>query len=122
MAGRPRIELGIETLEGLAEIGATIQEAAHVFGIGHATFERRIAETEYAEAWERGQSHMKVSLRRKQIQLALAGNPTMLIWLGKQILGQRDRWEGSIGGPDGGPLRVEVAYVDVDPTRVHNPA
>ena len=32
-----------------------------------------------------------MSLRRAQYQKALDGNPTMLIWLGKQILGQRER-------------------------------
>ena len=33
----------------------------------------------------------KMSLRRKQYDLASSGNPTMLIWLGKQWLGQADR-------------------------------
>ena len=32
----------------------------------------------------------KVSLRRAQIKLAESGNATMLIWLGKQLLNQRD--------------------------------
>ena len=34
---------------------------------------------------------LKVSLRRQQIELAKTGNPTMLIWLGKQLLEQRDK-------------------------------
>ncbi len=33
---------------------------------------------------------MKIALRRKQIDLAMAGNVTMLIWLGKQLLGQKN--------------------------------
>jgi len=36
-----------------------------------------------------------------QFKAALNGNPTMLIWLGKQYLGQRDRPD--ITGPDGDP-------------------
>jgi hypothetical protein len=32
----------------------------------------------------------KVSLRRAQFSAALAGNKTMLVWLGKQWLDQRD--------------------------------
>ena len=35
----------------------------------------------------------KTSLRRAQFELAMKGNPTMLIWLGKQYLGQKERTE-----------------------------
>jgi hypothetical protein len=38
----------------------------------------------------KGREDVKMSLRRAQLQLALNGNPTMLIWLGKQLLGQQD--------------------------------
>ena len=34
---------------------------------------------------------MRGSLRAKQFELAMRGNPTMLVWLGKQELGQSDR-------------------------------
>jgi len=30
-------------------------------------------------------------LKRKQVEVALAGNTTMLIWLGKQYLDQSDK-------------------------------
>jgi hypothetical protein len=33
---------------------------------------------------------LKQSLRHAQIKLAIGGNATMLIWLGKQILGQQE--------------------------------
>jgi hypothetical protein len=33
---------------------------------------------------------MKIRLRRAQLRLAIDGNVTMLIWLGKQYLGQSD--------------------------------
>jgi len=35
----------------------------------------------------------KVSLRRMQFQIAMKGNATMLIWLGKQWLEQKDKQE-----------------------------
>lgn len=35
----------------------------------------------------------KTSLRRAQFELAMKGNPTMLIWLGKQYLGQNELTE-----------------------------
>ena len=39
---------------------------------------------------EKGREHAKISLRRMQFKSAEGGNVTMQIWLGKQLLGQRD--------------------------------
>ena len=36
---------------------------------------------------------MKNSLREKQYDVAMSGNVSMLIWLGKQVLGQSDKQE-----------------------------
>lgn len=38
----------------------------------------------------KGREDLKQSLRQAQIKLALNGNATMLIWLGKNMLGQSD--------------------------------
>ena len=38
---------------------------------------------------------MRGSLRAKQFELAMRGNPTMLVWLGKLELGQTDRQQFS---------------------------
>lgn len=56
----------------------------------------------------------KISLRRKQFQTALAGkgNVSMLIWLGKQWLGQKDAAEFS--GPDNGPIQLKYSLDDDD--------
>lgn len=48
------------------------------------------------------------SLRRKQFQLALKGDRVMLIWLGKQYLGQRDKLEET--GADGGPKEIVIRH------------
>jgi hypothetical protein len=42
------------------------------------------------------------SLRRKQWQLAMNGDKTMLIWLGKQYLNQAEKHE--VSGSGGGPI------------------
>jgi hypothetical protein len=42
---------------------------------------------------EKGRSILKMSLRREQVRLAKQGDRTMLIWLGKQYLGQSERHE-----------------------------
>ena len=47
-------------------------------------------------------AEQKIELRRKQWQVAMEGNVQMLIWLGKNILGQKDvadsKWENPIDG------------------------
>lgn len=44
----------------------------------------------YAAPIEKGRELAKCSLRRMQFKSAEAGNVTMQIWLGKQLLGQKD--------------------------------
>jgi len=43
--------------------------------------------------WQKVELNLQMSLRRKQIEVALKGNVSMLIWLGKQMLGQMDKQE-----------------------------
>ena len=50
---------------------------------------RRLLPTVIQPGWEAG----RTSLRRKQMECALAGNVIMQIWLGKQYLGQADKVE-----------------------------
>lgn len=38
-------------------------------------------------------SKMRVKLLQKQFEVAMGGNVSMLIWLGKQVLGQTDKLE-----------------------------
>lgn len=45
---------------------------------------------------KKGRADGRSSLRRMQFQTAEKGNPTMQIWLGKQLLGQRDKIEQEI--------------------------
>ena len=75
---------------------------------------------EIEAAIERGADRGKATLRRMQWKGAQAGNPTMLIWLGKQLLGQKDRSE--LTGAEDGPLRVCIELVgDPAPARVEPP-
>jgi hypothetical protein len=43
----------------------------------------------------------KLSLRREQFRLAERGNAAMLMFLGKQLLGQRDKVEAEVTVKDG---------------------
>jgi hypothetical protein len=100
-AGRQFIEIDEDKLEKLAALGLTNAECAAILDCSPDTLERNYKET---MAW--GRSHRDASLRRKQFEIALAGNPTMLIWLGKQYLGQSDKT--AITGVDGGPIVHEI--------------
>ena len=100
---RPRKEVDIKMLEGLAKIGCTDEEMATLLGVSSDTLVRR-----FAEYIKKGRAEMKMSLRRLQIRLADEGNATMAIWLGKQNLGQKDKVEHT--GEGNGPLVLKVVY------------
>lgn len=85
---RPRLSIDPAQVEELAAIMCTQAEMATVLGCSVKTLERR-----FGRAIEKGKARAATSLRRKQWQLAEKGNVTMLIWLGKQYLGQSDRPE-----------------------------
>ncbi|MCK5805356.1 MAG: hypothetical protein KAI66_21175 [Lentisphaeria bacterium] len=99
--GRPRVEIDIEHLRRLALIHCTQDEIAAILGVSTSALDRALANKkgEYWCAYKAGMSNGKKSLRRAQVAAAMKGNATMLVWLGKQLLGQRDM-------PD--PLRIEV--------------
>jgi hypothetical protein len=78
-------------LEKLAAMGCTQEEAAAWFGMAHRTLKLKLAQEIYREAWENGQGRGRVSLRRAQYQAAMKGDRTMLVWLGKTLLGQTEK-------------------------------
>lgn len=69
--------------------------------VNKKTLERR-----FAKVIDTGRLVRNVSLRRKQVELALRGDRTMLIWLGKQLLGQSDKTQ--LTGKDDGPIKREM--------------
>jgi len=82
----------LKTVRGLGLIQATSKECAAVLGVTEPTWIKFKADNpEVEEALRHGQGEGLTSLRRQQFQTAMKGNPTMLIWLGKQYLGQTDK-------------------------------
>lgn len=97
---------------GMIRIQCTAEEIAGVLGMSTDTLGRRLVERGYAnfaDIQERHSAEGKASLRRAQWQKAQAGNPTMLIWLGKQYLGQRDQVDTRISGNAEEPLKIEAS-------------
>lgn len=94
--GRPKKEIDWDLADKSAAMMCTGEEIAHLCCCSYDTLIAQIKEQGYASfsEWfgERSAATLK-SLRRKQIDSALGGNSTMLIWLGKQYLGQKEKNE-----------------------------
>lgn len=86
----------VKQIEGLARIQCTMKEAGAVLGVNETTYSRFLQAHEKAlEAWEHGKETGKASLRRNQYKMSET-NPTMAIWLGKQMLDQRDKIDENV--------------------------
>lgn len=83
----------LKSIEVLAELFCTAAEMAIYFKRSLRTIQRWQALPIVQEAMERGRNKGFISLRRAQYQTALKGDRTLLIWMGKQYLGQRDKTE-----------------------------
>lgn len=87
--GKP-VEIDYSLVEKLAELGCIDEEIAAWCGVSRRTITRLKATEEYQEAVARGEAKGKTKLRRLQWKIAMSGNPTMAIYLGKVILGQKE--------------------------------
>jgi hypothetical protein len=72
-------------VEKLASIGMKNSEISDWLGIDDSTLNYN-----FKQQLTKGRLKLNQSLRQAQIRLALSGNATMLIWLGKNILGQSE--------------------------------
>lgn len=91
--GRPVINLDWEIIYGLCEHFCTLEEIAAICRVSEDTVERRCKDVNnetFADYRKRAASGGKASLRRTQYQVALAGNTTMLKWLGQNEMGQSE--------------------------------
>lgn len=130
--GRPVKNIDQAQVEKLAGIGCTLEEMAVVLDCAENTLRRR-----FGRAIKAGRLNANASLRRTQWQTATgtattktvkvapdgatvttttegrAPSAAMQIWLGKQLLGQKEKVEAS--GPNGGPIEThELGTVSDD--------
>ncbi len=91
--GRPKITIDLAQLQNLSALNCTMPELAAYFKVPLRTLEDRYTnDPEVRNAIDQGREFGKLSVRRKQMQIMNEhNNPTMAIWLGKQLLGQRDK-------------------------------
>ena len=93
--GRPLLVLnqaGIELVQALGRLQCTNEEIASCLGTTDSTLLNAQNKEVFLGALEKGKAEGRMSLRRIQMKLAET-SATMAIFLGKQILGQRENVE-----------------------------
>jgi hypothetical protein len=97
--GRPAFVLTAEqfkTIQGMAKIQCTQDEICDIFEVTDKTLNlalKKHSGLSFSELIKKNMSHGKASLRRSQWKASEKGVPSILIWLGKQHLGQKDQVE-----------------------------
>lgn len=115
---RQKIELdnlefdGWDQLDALI-VWATEEYCAEKLGISVDSLARRLKEKGYsfAEYKKKRQEPMRINLLKKQYDVAMAGNVSMLIWLGKQYLNQSDKQDQTVSHND---AKLVVEFGDSD--------
>ena len=92
--GRPRARIDWDIVSELCELMCTEEEIATILGVCVDTLAKRCQSDQgmtFPEFFKKNNTRARRALREAQFKVALEGhNPTMLIWLGKQYLGQRN--------------------------------
>lgn len=94
---RPTLEIDWNDVEKLCALQCTQEEIAQFCDCSVDTLDRaakRDHDISFAEFFRQKRGKGKISLRRKQWEVAQKGNVTMLIWLGKQYLDQSEKKDG----------------------------
>lgn len=123
--GRAFIEMDTVELEKLCALQCTQPEIASWFGVTTQTIENRVKsdrtyehpvgdrqqtlELTFKEIMQRGYDIGRISLRRKQVQIAEGGNAAMCIFLGKNLLGQRDNLDSVVATTVSGSVNLNVS-------------
>ena len=86
----------------MASYGLTNKEIAEALGYSENTLQRN-----FDIFLIKGRANLKMKLKRKQFAVAMQGNVVMLIWLGKQYLGQSEKTQET------GEYKIIVERVNV---------
>ena len=114
---RPRIELDNLQFNGWDQLDALIVWASEVYcaeklGMSVDSLARRIKEEtglDFAEYKRQKKEPLRINLLKKQYDVAMSGNVSMLIWLGKNELGQSDKLESKL---DTSTIQINIDHVD----------
>lgn len=119
--GRPPKEINWEEFEKLCAFQCTVIEIASWFAVSEDTLQSAIKKhygQTFSGVFKEKRTAGLISLRRKQFEVALSGNVTMLIWLGKQLLDQTDKVEPKEKDPADEPIKIfstNISKLETDP-------
>ena len=112
--GRPKKTIDYDKLKKMCSIHCTGEECASLLDMDYDTLNNALVEDGhggFSDFFKKHSAGGKMSLRRKQFEKAVTeGNVPMLIWLGKQYLGQKDLIEDA-------PHHDQIQIRIVDATR-----
>jgi hypothetical protein len=114
-------QLNWDEFDKLCAIQATLREIAGWFEVSEDTIARVVQRDkgiEFAVYSGQKRGPGKISLRRKQYEVAMKGNVGMLIWLGKQWL---DQTEKSHSTGDDGDITLNVNLGGTEPKSADQP-
>lgn len=108
--GRPKLEIDEDQIYKLALCGMTDVEMASLLEISKSTLQT------FRPIIKKGRSNLSQSVKRTQLEVALKEKDrTMLIWVGKQYCGQKDKQDVEHSGEAMAPQ--VVFYGKGDPKR-----
>jgi hypothetical protein len=117
MARPPKAQDAIDRdeLEKLMRLHPSKTEAADWFGVSESSLERFVKknfEMSFDALRDKSFVKTKIAIKRAQIEKAIKGDNTMMIWCGKQYLGQSDKMDQAIKH-DGIPKSIVSVVVDL---------
>jgi hypothetical protein len=104
----PNATFSHRAVQRMAQLGVPDKEIARVLGVGVEALK-----AEANEALTLGRTIGNVQLRMRQYAAAMQGDKTLLVWLGKQNLGQMDKVAQEVSGPNGSPIEHRHAVMSV---------
>ena len=108
-AGAQEIIIDWDQVDSMCKIQCTGEEIASVLDIDYDTLSnacKREKDVKFSDYIGQKKLGGKASLRRNQWKLAQDGNATMLIWLGKNVLDQKDKIETT--ETESKPIHIEI--------------
>lgn len=111
--GRPTKPIDYSRLDAMCAIHCTGEECAAILDVSYEHLNNQLKKDGnggFLDYFAQKGANGKMSLRRKQFDQAMSGNSTMLIWLGKQWLGQSDKHE-EVNKEEGTINKIEIEVI-----------
>jgi hypothetical protein len=113
-AGRPKAIIDWDKVGKMLEAGATAEGIAATIGCDRDTLYNRCKSDlnqDFSAFSQERKAKGDELLRAKQFQVAMSGDKTMLVWLGKNRLKQTDKHAIEHTGAGGAPISIIIQGV-----------